>query len=97
MLSDPRAGLKSVMEMAEQALQKATAELQSLPDDSPLIITTARKMHQASATYLTSTVALLTYDSVELKREMEFLWKRVAALEETQRRGRAEQDSTPSA
>jgi hypothetical protein len=84
MLSDPRADLKNVMEMAEQALQKATAELRALPADSPLIITTALKMQQASATYLTSAVALLTYDSIELKREVGMLRMRVAALEDLQ-------------
>ena len=81
MLSDPRADLKSFMDAAEQALQKATAQLDALPADSPLVITTALKMHQASATYLTSTVALLTYDLFELKRELRTLQKRMAVLE----------------
>jgi hypothetical protein len=66
-------------------LQEATAELEALPNDSPLIITTALKMHQASATYRTNTVALIIFDLFELKREAQTLQKRVVVLEAKRR------------
>ena len=73
--------LIGVMNAADEALQKATAELEALPSDSPLVITTALKMHQANATYLTSTVAMLSYDMVEAQRDLKSLRERLAALE----------------
>jgi hypothetical protein len=64
---------KTHTDAAEQALQEATAELEALPNHSPLIITTALKIHQASATYRTNMVALAIFDLFELKREAQKL------------------------
>ena len=81
MLCDPRIELMKVMNAADEALQKATAEFEALPADSPLLIPTALKMHQANATYLTSTVAMLSYDMVETQRDLKCLRERLAAFE----------------